>query len=127
VSSFAAGTQEARGFLASSIARGAAATAGVTLFTMSGFSGSLAALSPSGTAPGVVALQPFDATSFDALDVVEQKFTTGSSLAAMGTQTTLLTVPPQSPGLALLVDGSQRLWVGVSGASSTTYVVLARQ
>jgi len=127
MSSISAGSQEARGFLASAIGRGAAATTGVTLFTMSGFPGSLAALSPSGSAPGVVALQPFDATSFDALDVIEQKFTTGSSLAAMGTQTALLTVPSQSPGLALLVDDSQRLWVGVSGASSTTYVVLARQ
>jgi hypothetical protein len=129
LNSFAAHTQEARGFLASSVARGSAATAGVTLFTLPGFSGSLAALSPTATDPGLVVLQPFDSTSFDALTVIEQKFTTSSSgLTAQGTATSLLTVPAgQMQGVALLVDGAQRLWVGLSGASSTTYVVLARQ
>jgi hypothetical protein len=126
MTSFTNGNQEARGFLASSVARGSTATAGVTLFTLDGYAGSLAALSPSATDPGLVVFQAIDSTSNDALDVIEQKFTTGSSLAAMGTQTTLLTVP-SGQGLSFLVDGSQRLWVAVSGTSSTTYVVLARQ
>jgi hypothetical protein len=119
------GPQEARGFLASSIARGAAARAGVSLFTMDGFSGSLAALSPSASDPGLVIFQPED-SSYTPLDVIQQKFTTGSSLAATGTPTKLLTVP-SGQALSFLVDGSQRLWVAVSGTSSTTYVVLARQ
>ncbi len=118
-------TQEARGFLASSIARGAAATAGVSLFTMAGSAVSLAALSPSAGDPGLVIFQPQD-SSYTPLDVVEQKFTASSSLVAMGTPTNLLTVVP-GQGLAFLVDGSQRLWVAVSGTSSTTYVVLARR
>jgi hypothetical protein len=126
--SSSASTQEARGFLASSVARGSAATTGVTLFTVAGFSGSLAALAPSATDPGLLLFQPFDSTTYNALDVIEQKFTTGSSLVAMGTPAPLLTVPPaQTQGFSFLVDGAQRLWVGVNGASSTTYVVLARR
>jgi hypothetical protein len=126
MTSFSDNNQEARGFLASSVARGAAATAGVTLFTIPGYSGSLAALSPTATDPGVMVFQPFDSTSFSGLDVVEQKFTTGSSLAAMGTPSTFLTVTA-AQSLSFVVDGSQRLWVAASGTSSTTYVVLARK
>ena len=62
MTSFANGTQEARGFLASSVARGAAATAGVSLFTMAGSAGSLAALAPSAGDPGLVIFQPEDST-----------------------------------------------------------------
>jgi hypothetical protein len=128
MSSFTTGNQEARGFLASSIARGAAATAGVSLFTVPGYSGSLAALAPTATDPGLVVFQAIDATTNDPLDVVQQQFTTGSSLAAVGAPTKLLTVASgQTEGFSFLIDGSQRLWVAVSGSSSTTYVVLARQ
>jgi len=128
MTSFATGMQEARGFPASSVARGAAAANGVTLFTMAGFAGSLAALPATASHPGVMVFQPFDSDSFYALDVIEQKFTTTSGLAPMGTPSPLLTVPSgQSQGLSFLVDGSQRLWVAVSGPSSTTYVALARQ
>ena len=122
----AAGTQEARGFLASSVARGAAATTGVTLFTIGGYGSSLAALSPTATGPGVLVFQPNDSTTYSPLDVIEQKFTTGNSLAAMGGQPTLLTVA-NAQALSFLVDGSERLWVAASGTSSTTYVVLARK
>ncbi|HVT09440.1 MAG TPA: hypothetical protein VHO67_18395, partial [Polyangia bacterium] len=129
MSFFSTSTQEGRGFSAASIARGAGPAAGAPLFTLAGFPGSLAALSPGTATPGVVVFQPFDSTTFDALDVVEQKFTTtGGSLAVMGTASTLLTVPSgQMAGLSFLVDGSQRLWVAIGGASSTTYVVLARR
>jgi hypothetical protein len=128
MTSFANGTQEARGFLASSVARGAAATAGVTLFSMDGFAGSLAALAPTASGPGLVVFQPFDSTTYDGLDVVQQRFTTSSGLSAMGTPSKLLTVPPgQSQGLSFLVDGAQRLWVAQSLTASTRYVVLARQ
>ena len=127
LSSFA-GTQEARGFLASTIARGAAATDGVSLFTLPGYSGSLAALSPTATAPGVVVFQPNDGSTYAPLDVIQQKFTTGSALAAMGATSSLLTVPSTATqDLSFLVDGSERLWVAANGDTSTTYVVLARQ
>jgi hypothetical protein len=126
MNSFANGNQEARGFLASDIARGAPATAGVTLFTLDGYSGSLAALSPTATAPGVVVFQGFDSVTTDPVDVVQQKFTTDGALAAMGTPSPLLTVASGQPGLAFLVDGSERLWAATSAGSSTTYIVLAR-
>jgi hypothetical protein len=121
----ATGMQEARGFLASSVASGAAATPGVSLFTMAGSSFSLAALAPSAGDPGLVIFQPDD-SSYTPIDVIAQKFTTSSSLVAMGTPTKLLSVAP-GQGLSFLVDGSQRLWVAVSGTSSSKYVLLARQ
>ena len=128
LSSFTTSTQEARGFLASSVARGAAATPGVSLFTVAGYSGSLAALTPTATVPGLVVFQQIDSTTNDPVDVIEQKFTISSGLAAMGTPTKLLTLASgQTQGFSFLVDGSQHLWVAVSGTSSTTYVVLARQ
>jgi hypothetical protein len=117
--------EEARGFLASSVARGASATAGVSLFTLTGTAVSLAALAPTAVSPGLLIFQPAD-SSYAPIDVIEQKFTTSSGLAAMGTPTKLLTVAP-AQGLSFLVDGAQRLWVAVSGTSSTTYIVLARQ
>jgi len=127
MTSYTNGNQEARGFLASAVARGSGATAGTTLFTLSGYAASLAALSPSGMAPGLVVFQPIDSASNDALDVIEQKFTTSTSgLEVMGTPTTLLTVA-STHGLSFLVDGAQRLWVAASDTSSTTYVVLARK
>jgi hypothetical protein len=128
LTSASAGTQEARGFIASSVARGAGPTSGTTLFTVPGYSGSLAALDPTASDPGVLVFQPFDSTTYDALDVIEQPFTATGSIAAMGSTSTLLTVPTgQSQGLSIFTDGSQRLWVAGSTASSTTYVVLERQ
>jgi hypothetical protein len=128
MTSFATSMQEARGFLASSVAPGSAATAGVTLFTLAGSSGSLAALVPTSTDPGAVIFQPIDSTTNDPLDVVQQKFTTSDTLVAMGTPTSLLTVPSaQTQGFSFLVDRAQRLWVAVNGTSSTTYVVLVRR
>ena len=128
LSSYTTSTQEARGFLASSVARGAGATTGVTLFTVGGYASSLAALSPTATVPGLVVFQAIDSATNAPVDVIQQKFTTGSALAAMGTSTKLLTLASgQTQGFSFLVDGSQRLWVAVPGTASTTYVVLARQ
>ncbi|HVV48933.1 MAG TPA: hypothetical protein VHO06_04685 [Polyangia bacterium] len=119
-------TQEARAFVASSVARGAAPTSGATLFTIGGYVNSLAALSPASNAAGAMVYQPAD-DNFAPGDVLEQQFTTSSTtLAPVGTTATLLTVP-SGAGLSLMVDGSQRLWVAASDSSSTTYVVLARQ
>ena len=126
MTSSADGNQEARGFLASSIARGAVPTAGVSLFTVAGYAASLAALTPTAIEAGLVVFQPNDSTTYAPLDVIQQKFTTSNGLVAMGTPTKLLSVA-SGQGLSFLVDGSQRLWVAVPGTTSTTYVVLARQ
>ena len=117
--------QEARGFLAANVARGQGATPGVTLFTVGGFAGSLAAIAPTSSAAGLVVFQPLDATTFDALDVVEQAYTTASDIAPMGASAPLLHVPAGSTsGLSFMTDDADRLWVGYTGAGTTTYVVL---
>jgi hypothetical protein len=131
LTSFANGNQEARGYASGQVARGAAPVKGTTLFTIDGFSGGLAALAPSGTTPGLVVFQPFqsaDGGGDVALDVIEQAYTVSNgAVAASGSNATLLTVPAGSQsGLALLTDAAGRLWVGASGASTTTYVVLQR-
>ncbi len=128
LTSATAGNQEARGYTAAQVARGAAAVKGTTLFTVDGFSGSLAALAPTASAPGLLVFEPFDSTTYFALDVIEQVYSvTGGVVTASGTPTTLLTVPTMmSTGPSFLTDASDRLWVAVSGAAGTTYVVLER-
>ena len=128
LTSATAGTQEARGYAAAQVSRGAPAAKGATLFTVPGYSGSLAALAPTASAPGVVVFQPFDATTYFALDVIEQAYTvSGGALAASGTPATLLTVPTMmSTGASFMTDEADHLWVAVAGTSSTTYVVLQR-
>jgi hypothetical protein len=128
LTSATADTQEARGYTAAQVARGAPAAKGTTLFSIDGYSGSLAALAPTATAPGLVVFEPFDATSYFALDVIEQVYSvTGGVVAASGAPTTLLTVPTMmTTGPSFITDEADRLWVAVSGTTSTTYVVLQR-
>ena len=120
------GTQEARGFSAANVARGEGATAGVVLFTVNGFAGSLAAITPTATNDGVLVFQPFNQTTFDALDVVAQKYTAQADIAASGTPSPFLHVPVETTGLSVMTDDTDRLWVAYSDATTTTYVVLAR-
>jgi hypothetical protein len=128
LTSATAGTQEARGYAAAQIARGAPAVTGATLFTVDGYSGSLAALAPTAGAPGLVVFEPFDAATFFALDVIQQGYTvTGDVVAASGTPATLLTVPTMMmTGPSFMTDATDRLWVAVTGTATTTYVVLQR-
>jgi hypothetical protein len=129
LTSASAGTQEARGYAAVQVRRGAPAVEGATLFTVGGTSGALAALAPTAGASGLVVFQPFDFSSGEALDVIEQAYSvSGGVVAASGNPTTLLHVPSGSTtGYPFFTDGMDRLWVAVSGATSTTYVVLVRQ
>jgi hypothetical protein len=124
------GSQEARGFDAASIARGAAPTAGAKLFTIPGFGSNLAALAPTATAPGILAYQPSDGTTFLPGDVLEQEYTVaGGKLAAMGVPKTLLQAATANALLYVIVDDQDRLWVGtdkVAPLTGATYVVLSR-
>jgi hypothetical protein len=123
------GNQEARGYAAAQVVSGAPAAKGATLFTVDGFSGSLAALAPTASAPGLVVFQPVDSTTYDVLDVIEQTYTVsgGAVVPGSGMPTTMLTVPAMmTTGVSFMTDGTDRLWVGVPGASTTTYVVLQR-
>ena len=86
-------------------------------------------LAPTASAPGLAIFQPFDGTSFAALDVIEQAYTvSGGAVAVSGMPTTLLHVPGGSmTGYPFFTDPTDRLWVAVPGTATTTYVVLARK
>ncbi|MFO0552350.1 MAG: hypothetical protein U0271_28440 [Polyangiaceae bacterium] len=127
---FVAGTQEIRGFKASEIAPGGTPSAGATLATMPGFGDALAALAPTATAPGLLVLQPTDATTFVDEDVLALEYTAdaGGDLSAMPAST-LLTLTTPGTNVALLSDDEDRLWVGVTSAdqTETRFYVLARK
>ncbi len=121
------GTQEARGFDAASIARGAEKASGVTLFKIPGYGSNLAALAPKAAAPGFVAYQPSNGTTYLPEDVIEQPYTvTGGTLAAVGAPKLLLKSAVANAFIYLMVDDQDRLWAGVDTATGATYVVLAR-
>lgn len=123
------GTQEARGFAANTIARGAPPTEGTELFTLPGFGSTLAALAPTTDGPGLLLFQPNAASDpFDALDVVAQRFTSdGDTLSAEGTPTPALVLTTPNTALDLFTDADGRLWVGVTKApGETLFVVLDR-
>jgi hypothetical protein len=121
------GTQEARGFDAASIARGAAKSSGVTLFKIPGYGSNVAALAPKAAAPGLVAYQPSNGTTFLPEDVIEQPYTvTSGTLAAVGAPKPLLKSTAANSLVYVMVDDQERLWVGVDTAAGATYVVLAR-
>jgi hypothetical protein len=121
------GTQEARGFDAASIARGAAPAVGVTLFKIPGYGSNVAALAPKAAAPGLVAYQPSNGTTFLPEDVIEQPYTvTGGKLAAVGAPKLLLKPATANAFIYVMVDDQDRLWAGVDTAAGATYVVLAR-
>ncbi len=127
-----AGDQEGRAFAADAIAEGAPASEGDVLFTLSGFGQSLAAIAPEGAAPGIVAFQPSDASSFEALDVLEIRYAVkDGNVTAESPPKPLLTFAKPNTPVAMLTDPEGHLWVGVpvddGGDVTTTFVVLARR
>jgi len=121
------GTQEARGFDAASIARGAAPASGVTLFKIPGFGSNVAAVAPKAAAPGFVAYQPISPTTFLPEDMIEQPYTvTSGKLAAVGAPKPLLKSAVANALIYVIVDDQDRLWAGVDTGTGATYVVLAR-
>lgn len=128
MTNFSSSDQEARGFEASTVKRGAPATSGVTLFKMSGFGGALAAIAPDATSAGLLAFQPSDAATFAALDVIAQRYSaTSGALKAEGNTSVLLKLTEAETLLTMTADDQDRLWVGgPNGASGTLIVVLAR-
>lgn len=123
-----AGDQEGRAFAASSIAKGAAATKGNVMFVLPGFGQALSAISPEGTQPGIMAFQPADGTTFEALDVLQLRYTSsGGTIEANGALSVLLKLAKAATPLAMLTDPDNRLWVGVPTDTGTTFVVLARK
>lgn len=130
MTSFSTSDQEARGFEASTVARGAPKTTGVTLFKAAGSGTALAAIAPdaSSGATGVLAFQPSDAATFAALDVIEQRYSVSAG-AVKGEGNTGVLLKLTKPGtlLSMTSDDQDRLWVaGTDGASGTLIVVVAR-
>jgi hypothetical protein len=127
-----AGDQIGRAFAADAIAEGAPATTGDVLFTLNGFGQSLAALAPEATTPGIVAFQPSDSSTFEALDVLEIRYSVkDGKVTAESSPKPLLTFPAPNTAVAMLTDPEGHLWVGVpvqdGGKTTTTFVVLARK
>ena len=123
------GKQELRGFEKSTIARGQGATAGVTMFSITGYTSELAADG------NTVFYQSNDATTSTALDVSALDYTVDATSkkivpAAAGSRT-LIKLAKSGTSVALVVDDRSRLWVGISnpatgdaGPTSSTFFVL---
>jgi hypothetical protein len=123
------GNQEMRGFEHDTIARGATATAGTTMFTIPGYTSELAA-------DGKAAyFQPNDSSTYAALDVQRVLYTVDANakmVSPNGAPATFLTMTKAGTPVALLTDDKGYLWVGVSnpgaddaGPISSTFFVLA--
>jgi hypothetical protein len=123
------GDQEARGFSAAAIARGAAPTEGDTLFVVPGFGTSLAALAPLEGDDGWLLFQPASSSTFEALDVVAQRYAASDEgIEAEGQPATLLALTTPNTSLALLTDDDGRLWVGAPReGGGSAFVVIARK
>jgi hypothetical protein len=127
LASFSSGDQEARGFAAAEVARGAKPADGASLFMLPGFGSSLAAITPKDGKPGALVFQPFDSMA-KPLDVIAQPYTASASVSAQGTPGKLLAMPAGAPvSLSLMTDDQDRLWVAASQDTTTTFVVIARK
>jgi hypothetical protein len=125
LSSFGSGDQEARGFAATVIKRGAPPVAGDTLLKLPGYGMSLAALAPHEGWPGLLAFQPSDMSG--ALDVVGLEYSvTGGAIKPEGSAGTLLKLAKPGTSVALISDDQDRLWAGCPESGRTRYLVLAR-
>ncbi|MGK3986787.1 hypothetical protein WME99_27315 [Sorangium sp. So ce136] len=107
------GQQEARGFAAGAIARGAGPTDGDVLFTLPGGGMSLAALAPAQGAPGLVVFQPTDPATYEALAPIAVTFgDDGDRVRADGSPAPLVELAKAGTSLSLLTDEANRLWIG---------------
>ncbi len=123
---YTTGKQELRGYGAASVELGDPAVVGVTLATLDGYGDAMAAMAPSGAAPGLVLFQPNDAATSAHLDVVAIEYTTpGGAVTAGGTPAAALTLTTADTNFTLMTDDLDRLWVGVPDGSggSRLYVV----
>ncbi|XXX73564.1 hypothetical protein WMF30_38570 [Sorangium sp. So ce134] len=107
------GTQEARGFAAGAIARGAGPAEGDVVFSLPGSGTSLAALAPEQGAPGVLVFQPSDPATYEALAPVAVGYSDdGGRVRADGSPAPLLELATAGTTLSLVTDDANRLWIG---------------
>jgi hypothetical protein len=121
------GNQEMRGFEHDKIARGGAAIAGTTFFSMTGYTTELAA---DGSA---TYFQSNDPNTFTPVDVQSVAYTvdgTAHTITPSGAPTTFLAMVNPGTAAALIVDDARRLWVGVAnpkadaGPATSTFFVI---
>jgi len=105
------GNQELRGFERSTVARGAAETAGTKLFADTQYTSDMVA---DGKA---VYWQPNDATTYAAVNPKMLAYTVNAgtkTVSPVGTPTTFLTMKTAGTSVTLVRDSSRRVWVGVT-------------
>ncbi|WP_437807978.1 hypothetical protein [Sorangium sp. So ce1078] len=109
----AGGEQQARGFAAGAIARGAGPAEGDVLFSLPGSGMSLAALAPEQGAPGLLVFQPNDPATYEALAPIAVAFSDdGGRVRADGSPASLIELATAGTSLSLLADEANRLWIG---------------
>ena len=119
-------TNHARVFAAAAIARGAAPTEGVELFTLDGFGSNLAVIAPRDADAGMVLFQPSDSATAAPLDVVAQRFSV-SGVDATVVGAPAKAIETQGREAVMFRDGSGRIWLAVTtSADSSTMLVLDR-
>ncbi|WP_233562160.1 hypothetical protein [Sorangium cellulosum] len=107
------GSQQARGFAAGTIARGAGPTEGDAVFTLPGGGMGLAALAPEQGAPGLLVFQPTDPATYEALAPVAVAFRDdGGRVQADGDPAPLLDLATAGTSISLVADEANRLWIG---------------
>ncbi len=126
------GDQEARGFARTQIAHGTPPNDGATMFTLPGFGSALAAIAPTAMDDGILAFQPSDGTTFQALDVVAQRYHLGSgALTPTGTPTPLLHFVNMDTAISMASDPNGEIWVaatrGTAPNQKLVFTVLTRK
>jgi hypothetical protein len=120
------GTQEARGWSAEELGAGSPSE-GTTVLALEGFGSPLAALAPRGDAPGLLAFQPADATSFAPVEPIVGRYEVEDGVVvARGEPGPLLDLEDDEAPVSLTADDAGRLWVGVPSGAGTRFVVLDR-
>jgi hypothetical protein len=120
---------EVRGFAAKQIERGAPATVGTTLFFTAGFGSSVASLAPVATDTGIVAFQANDTETFEALDVVGQRFSVVSGqLQPAGASSTLFALATPGTAVSMFNDIHGRMWLAANNPTGlASFFVVTRK
>ncbi|AUX45622.1 uncharacterized protein SOCE26_071170 [Sorangium cellulosum] len=107
------GAQQARGFAAGAVARGAGPAEGDVLFTLPGVGTGLAAIAPEGNAPGLLVFQPASIDPYEALAPVAVPYSAdGSRVQTDGEPRTFIELATPGTSVSLLTDEKNHLWIG---------------
>lgn len=129
MANFSSGDQETRGFSAATIGSDGAASGGDVLLDLEGFGMSLAAIAPTSTTSGLLAFQASDGATYEALDVVAQRYTVADGevvpASPVDAPKTLLKITHADTAVRMFTDDQDRLWAGVdrSGGGTIFFVI----